>query len=175
MKQLTSISIFAKIYPFDAQLNVLWTILFSGSDKFVGFIQFFAALVSAVAIYGLSKLIGGQRKFPLFISLLWLTFPIIVFQATSTQFDLVVTALFATSLFFFFDYYENKIQTSLYLSGFAFGISLGTKQTVIMMIPATILIFMIIALINRKLLKNIWKWVIITFFSFMILGSYIVY
>lgn len=171
-EQLTSYSIFAKIYPFNAQLNVLWTVLFSESDRFVGFVQFFAAIISAVAIYGLSRLLNGQRKYSLLISLIWLTFPIIVFQSTSTQFDLVVTALFTTSIYFLFDYYKNKIQTSLFFSAFAFGLSLGTKQTVIMMIPALILVFSILVLKNRKLLNDVFKWVVIAFLSFVILGSY---
>ena len=171
-KQLTSYSIFAKIYPFDAQLNVLWTILFTGTDKFVGFIQFIAAFVTAVAIYGIARLLGGKKRHSIILGLLWLTFPLIVFQATSTQFDLVVTALFTISMYFFFSYVNGKYITNLVLSALSLGLSLGTKQTIFFMGPG-LLIIVLLGLIKKRIeFKKVLLWAGLTLGFFVFLGSY---
>ena len=172
-QQLTNHSIFSKIYPFNAQLNVLWNVLFSHSDQFVGFVQFFAALFCGVAIYGICRLLNGQQKFSLLISLIWLSFPLVVFQATTTQFDLVSTALFTITIFFFFDFINNHEFGSLVLSAIGLGLSFGTKQTVFMMIPAFVIILLILLLAKRLALRVVLRWMMVSLASFLLLGSYI--
>jgi hypothetical protein len=171
-KQLTSHSIFAKIYPFDAQLNVLWTVLFTGNDKFVGFVQFFAALATALAIYGICRQLKARKQTSILVSLIWLMLPLIVFEATTTQFDLVVTALFVTSVFFFFDYYNQHNNSSLLVSGLAMGLAVGTKQTVFMMGPALLVIAIILYVQNKHNLPWMLRWIATVVVSFLLLGSY---
>lgn len=172
-QQLTNHSVYAKIYPFNAQLNVLWTFLSSRSDQFAGFVQFFAALFSGIAIYGICRLLNGQRKYSLLISLIWLTLPLVVFQATTTQFDLVSTALFTITVFFFFDYLKNHEFHSLVFSGIGFGLSIGTKQTVFMMMPAFIIILLILLAAKKLPFQVILRWLTIILVSFLLMGSYI--
>lgn len=171
-KQLTSYSIFAKIYPFNAQLNVLWTILFTGGDKLVGFVQFAAAVVTALAIYGICRLLNSPTRTSILISLIWLMFPLIVYQATTTQFDLVVTALFITSVYFFFDYYQRKNSFSIFISGFAMGMAIGTKQTIVMMGPALLIIALLVYLKDRHNLSWMLRWAATVAVVFFLLGSY---
>ena len=171
-RQLTCSSIFAKIYPFNAQLNILWTILFTKSDKFVGFIQFFSAIVCAISIYGISRLLKGSRRSSLIVSLFFLTFPLIVYEATSTQFDLVVSALFTSSIYFFFDYYKNNNQPSILFSGLAIGLAVGTKETVFMMGPALLIIIIIIYFKERTTKTWLVQWAIVGALSFLLLGSF---
>lgn len=172
-QQLTSNSVYAKIYPFNAQLNVLWTFLSSRSDQFAGFVQFFAALISGLAIYGICRLLNGQRKYSLLISLIWLTLPLVVFQATTTQFDLVSTALFTITVFFFFDYLKNHEFHSLIFSGIGLGLSIGTKQTVFMMLPAFVIILLILLIAKKLALRVILHWMAVSLVSLLLMGSYI--
>jgi hypothetical protein len=117
--------------------------------------------------------LDGPRKYSLLVSIIWLTFPIVVYQATSTQFDLVVTCLFTISVFFFFDYHKNKFSSSLIFSALALGLALGTKQTVFMMGPAYAIILVMLIINNKKWLKPLLQWVTLTCVSFLLLGSYI--
>jgi len=172
-QQLTSYSIFARIYPFNAQLNVLWTVLFSRSDQFVGFVQFFAALFCGLAIYGICRLMDGKQKYSLLISLIWLTLPQVVFQATTTQFDLVSTALFTITVFFFFDYIKNWEFRSLVLSGIGLGLSIGAKQTVFMMAPAFVIILLLLLIAKKLAFRFVLRWMAISLVSFLLMGSYI--
>jgi hypothetical protein len=171
-KQLTCFSIFAKIYPFDNNLNFLWTILFSKTDKFVGFVQYFSAFFGAIAIFGLVRLLGGSKRTGFIIGFLWMTFPENVFQATTTQNDLVVTALFTICVFLFFLFIKTRNNENLFLSGLALGLSFGTKETMFMM-GLGIIIMLVLFIINRKYnLKPIMNWIAIGTISFILLGSF---
>ncbi len=172
-QQLTNHSVFAKIYPFNAQLNVLWTFLSSRSDQFAGFVQFFAALFCSLAIYGICRLLNGKRKYALLISLIWLTLPLVVFQATTAQFDLVATALFTITVFFFFNFIKNQEFHSLVFSGIGLGLSIGTKQTVFMMVPALVIILVVFLIAKRLTLRVILRWIGISLVSFLLMGSYV--
>ena len=171
--QLTSFSIFAKIYPFNANLNILWTILFTGSDKFVGFVQYFSTIFCALAIFGISRLLGGSRRTSLIVGLLWMTFPLNVFQATTTQNDMVVTALFTSSLFFFFTFIKKREFSNLFLSGLALGAAFGTKETMFMMGLGIVIMLLMVVLKDKKLVKPILHWILIGITSFLLLGSFI--
>ena len=170
--QLTNFSVFAKIYPFDANLNLLYTILFTGSDRFVGFVQFFAAIFSSIAIFGIARLLGGSNRAAIILSLLWMTFPQNVFQATSTQNDLVVTSLFTTCIYFFFAFIKQRNKSSLILSGLALGLSFGTKETVFMMGPGIVIMLLILIIQDKHFIKPISEWLLISIVSFFLLGSY---
>lgn len=172
LKHINSYSVFAQIYPFDAQLPILWTILLTQTDKFVGFIQFFAGITTATAIYAICRLMNGTVKNSLLIGLLFLTFPLIVFESTSTQFDLVVTAFFTISIFFFFRFYNTNKVINLLFSGLALGLSIGTKETIFMMFPGYLFMALWMFNRNKKVWKKIFLWVTFTIASFLIMGSY---
>lgn len=171
-KQLSSFSIFAKIYPFDNNLNVLWTILFSHSDKFVGFVQYFSTLFCAVAIFGLARLLKGSRRTALIISLLWMTFPENVFQSTTTQNDMIVSALFCSCIYLFFLFFQNKEKNILLLSGLALGLSIGTKETTFMLGLGIVVMLIIFIAKDKKNFQPIIHWTITAVICFLILGSF---
>lgn len=172
-EQLTIRSIAAKIYPFDAQLNVLWTILFSHSDKFVGFVQYFSAIFCTIAIYAIARLMKGSRRSSLIISLIWLTYPVVVYQATSTQVDLVIAALFTISIYFLFDHLQASKQSSLFFSALALGLALGTKSTIFIMAPGILIMLILFLTSNHKAISWVIRWSILTTLFFLALGSFI--
>jgi len=66
--------------PLNAELGILWTTLLTRSDRLAGFVQWFSAIGTALAIYGISQLMGVKRYQGVFASFLWMTFPPIVLQ-----------------------------------------------------------------------------------------------
>lgn len=171
-KQLTSFSVFAKIYPFDNNLNVLWTILFSHSDKYVGFVQYFSTLFCAVAIFGLVRLLKGSRRTALIISLIWMTFPENVFQSTTTQNDMIISALFCSCIYLFFLFFRSKEKYVLFLSALALGLSFGTKETTFMLGLGIVVMLAIFIGKDKKNLRPIFQWTLTGVISFIILGSF---
>jgi len=147
-------------------------VLFTHSDRYVGFVQFFAALSTAIAIYGIGRLLNSSRRNSLIVAILWLTFPLVVFEATSTQFDLAVTSLFVLSVFFFYEYYLERNKHTLLLSGLSMGLALGTKETVFMMGPAVAIVGVLILIKDKRNYSWMLQWVITVLVSFLLLGSY---
>ena len=47
-------------YPVVAQLQTYWTLLFLGNDRMVGIVQWLAALISGVGVYGLGRLFDSE-------------------------------------------------------------------------------------------------------------------
>ena len=45
----------------NAELGVLWTVLWSGTDRLSGFVQWISVPVIMLAIYGLTRLLGYSR------------------------------------------------------------------------------------------------------------------
>jgi len=78
-------------YPINAQLQTYWTLLFLGSDRLVGVAQWLAALISGLGVFGLANLFGYGPRQSAFTSLIFLSFPLVVLQSTTTQTYLITT------------------------------------------------------------------------------------
>ena len=80
-------------YPVVAQLQTYWTLLFLGGDHMVGSVQWLAALISGVGVYGVARLLGYQQRPSACAALIFLGFPLVALQATTTQTDLMTAVL----------------------------------------------------------------------------------
>ncbi len=161
------------VYPINAQIQILWTILFAGNDRFVGYIQFLAVPVSMLAIFGLARLLGWKRKPALFAALIWGTLPQILLQSTSAQNDLAVNSLFIASVYLLYLGLQVKNTGALMLSGLALGLALGTKQSIFYMLPGLGFVlgyFLIRAW--RDTFRSILSWFTYALISFVLLGSF---
>ena len=116
-------------YPINAQLPLLWTVLFSHSWNYLGFPQFFSQIVAALAIAGIAGFMGIKKNGQVFAGLIFLTYPIIAAQSTTAQNDLVIGTLTAICLYFFFLFLKEPKNIHLILSGMALALAAGTKPT----------------------------------------------
>ena len=139
------------IYPVNAQLQTFWSVLFTKSDKFVGFVQYFSAIFSALAIFGIARILHLSKKQALFSSIIFLSLPAVFLQASTTQNDLTITVLFIISIYFFFYGINFKKKNAYMLSGIAIGLAVGTKQTFVFLLPAFLVLFVITWLIFKKI------------------------
>ncbi|NDJ75993.1 MAG: glycosyltransferase family 39 protein, partial [Chloroflexi bacterium] len=123
------------IFPMNAELGILWTMLMSGTDTYVEFVQWSMVAVAGLGIYGLGRLLGFPRPGSVFAVLLWATLPEIVLQSTSTQNDLVVSAFFVSAVYLLFLGMKTSHNGALVLSGLAFGLAFGAKSTMFFVLP----------------------------------------
>jgi 4-amino-4-deoxy-L-arabinose transferase-like glycosyltransferase len=152
-------------YPLNAQAQIYWTVLFTRSDMLVGFIQFFAALFSSLAVFGIARLLGFRKTQALFASLLWLSFPQVLFQSTSVQNDLVPAAYLAISLFFLVQWSKTTTNHhTILLSALSLALALGTKQTVFFILPGLGIMMLLLAIKG----KQSWRFVKFFWSSFLI-------
>jgi 4-amino-4-deoxy-L-arabinose transferase-like glycosyltransferase len=161
------------IYPLNAQVQYLWLILLGGSDRLVGGVQYLAWLASLIAITGIARILGSSRRQALFAALIWSTFPQILMQSTSTQNDLTAAAYFTSGLFFFFIGLRSNDMKSLVFSAVGIALALGTKQTIVFLLPglaAAIVIFL--AMQKPAAGRRIFLWASTLAAGFLLVGSY---
>lgn len=167
-------NIYQITYPFNAQVQMLWTILLSGTDRLVEFIQWFGAVFGIIAITGTASLLGYSKKQGLFAGLIWATLPMILLQSTTTQNDLITASVILIGIYFLFFGISQENKLHLIMSGLAFGISLGIKQTAFFIIPGLVLSFILFFI---KYKSRMWKYTLIfissTAIAFLLLGSFI--
>jgi len=158
-------------YPYNAQALIYWTVLFTGSDKFVGFIQFFSALFCFTVIYGFSRTLTFSQSQSLFAAAIFLSFPQVFFQSTTSQNDLITSAFILNALFLLIKgLQENRLQL-LAVSGISLGIALGIKQTTIFTLPVFALIAVAGIIRGKKIFRSVICWGVSSVISFVLLGS----
>ena len=130
--------------PVNAEIGLLWTILFWGSDRLTGFVQWSAALGIMVTIFGLARLMGATKSQGLFAALIWATFPQIVLQSVTTQNDLVISFFFLSALYFLYSGLRIRERWSFMISTLALGLAIGTKATIFIILPGFLIALLLI-------------------------------
>lgn len=160
--------------PINAELGLLWTILFLGRDQLTGFVQWFSALASLVSIYGLARLLGANRPQGFFAALVWATFPQVLLQSITTQNDLVVAAFITGAVYFFYLGLNQKKKKFLWLSGLAMGLTIGTKSTAWIFMPGLALAVLLSTWRHQKAgVSQVMGWILAAIIGTGLLGVFI--
>jgi 4-amino-4-deoxy-L-arabinose transferase-like glycosyltransferase len=163
-------------YPVNMQLQIFWTVLFLRSDRIVEIVQWLGALAALAAVFGLARLLGASRPQALFAALLYATFPEIILESTTTQNDLVAGTLFAAMLYLLFLGLSRRNSGVLALSGLALGLGLGTKQTLLFLIPGLAMTLALILVYGRTAIRSLFRnlvfWGVSALVAFMLFGVY---
>lgn len=161
-------------YPVNAQLQTYWTLLFLGSDKLVGSIQWLAALVSAVSVFGLARFHGYHTRQSAFAAVIFLSFPLIALQSTTTQTDLVTMVFFVTAVYFLLLGLRDGQSSLLALSAIAVGLGVGVKKSYILLLPVLgILALLALMQFGRGRLKLFFLWSLNVLVGIALFGAYI--
>lgn len=164
------------MFPMNAELGILWTILWWGNDQLAGFVQWITVPVIMIGIYGLVRLLGYSRSQGVFTAFLWATLTQVLFQSSTTQNDLVVSSFWVVTVYFLFAGFKEQSRTHLYLSGIAFGLAIGAKGTSLFNLPGLLLVLILIVLFycKAKIFHPLFvNWAATSILAFLLLGSYI--
>jgi 4-amino-4-deoxy-L-arabinose transferase-like glycosyltransferase len=157
----------------NAEIGILWTVLFWGTDQLSGFVQWFGALFAAAATYGLARLIGARRWQSVMVALLLLTFPEVVLQSVTTMNDLIAAAFVASGVYLLFTGWRRGDKTHLWLSGLAFGLAAGVKTYLAFLAPSLLVILILLAWSNSQNLRGkLFHWIAAGLASFILLGAF---
>jgi hypothetical protein len=160
-------------FPINAELGILWTVLFSGNDHWSGLVQWVCVLAIAIAIFGISRLLGASRPQAAFSSLLFASLPGILLQSTTTQNDLVVTAFFIGCLYYLFLGQKERSRLPLVFSALGIGLSIGTKSTVFFILPVfAICLFVDFMLARFRNFHFYLSWVGLSLAAFLLFGIF---
>lgn len=162
-----------QVYPLNAQITMLWTILFRGWDQLVGFSQWFSTLAGMIAIFGIARLIGWTRPQSTFAALIWALLPEVLLESTTVQNHLIVAVLFACAVYFLFLGVKSGAVAELILSGLALGLALGTHQLAFLAVPGLLLSACLLWLkYGQKAFKSLLVWGLASLVALLLVGSY---
>jgi 4-amino-4-deoxy-L-arabinose transferase-like glycosyltransferase len=162
-----------KVYPINAQVSILWTVLFSGGDRFAGFPQWISALAAMVAIFGIARVLGWSRIQSSFAALVWAFLPEVLLEATTTQNHMVATSFFVCMLYLLILGLREHNKLILFLSGLSLALALGTHQLIFMAIPGLGLAVLVFSVkMGRIGFRLILTWAGGCCISILLVGSY---
>ena len=161
-------------YPVNAQVQMLWSILFSGSDHYVGLVQWKALLASMASVFGITRLLKATRPQAAFAALLLPTLPALLLQSTTTQNNIVTGALFAIMFYFFFLAVREKRKSLFAVAGAALGIGLATNLTMLFLLPGFGAAILLVWLLYKQVsFRNLLVMGGGTITAFLLIGSVI--
>ncbi|HEY5730070.1 MAG TPA: glycosyltransferase family 39 protein, partial [Anaerolineales bacterium] len=160
-------------YPVNAQLQTYWTLLFLGGDQLVGSVQWLAALVSAVGAHSMARFYGYNLRQSVFAALVFLSFPLIALQSTTTQTDLVTTVFFISAVYFLVCGLRDGQLSLLSLSAISIGLGVGVKKSYFLLLPVLAVLALLAALqYGRRSLKPLVFWSLNLMVGIVLFGSY---
>jgi hypothetical protein len=111
--------------PPDGEIGSAFVLGVTHQETLVGFVQFFAALACAGGVYAIARRIGLTRAEAAFGSLLFLSLPIVLLQASLAKNDLVVASFLLAAATFIL----GSRRRDVVLVGLATALAVGTKST----------------------------------------------
>jgi 4-amino-4-deoxy-L-arabinose transferase-like glycosyltransferase len=150
-------------YPPNAELLVLWTVVFLGRDLLAALPQLLAALATSASVFVIARRLGYDRRRSAFSALLFPTLTIVALESVTTQNDLVEASFIAAAVALALG--RTRVETVL--AGLALGLAAGTKLTFLYAIPPLVAIALL-ALPRRRLAELCAAAVV----GFALLGAY---
>ncbi len=172
-------------YTLNAQLQDLWTIVFVGTDRLVGFVQWLAGLAAGLAVFGIARLLGAEKRQALFAFLVWACFPQVVLQITSAQDSMVAAAMISASVYFLLLAVRQGANGMLWLSGLGAALAVGTKQVTIFVMPGIFILAVLAFFLPWRRAavgesacptlrwRGLWTWSAAAVVGFAVFSSYI--
>ncbi|MFL5912979.1 MAG: hypothetical protein ACJ768_20730 [Gaiellaceae bacterium] len=140
-------------YPANAEVLFAWPTVLLGRDTLADVVQVAAAVLGALAVAGLARLVGVSAPGALTAAGLFVLTPIVLTQANTDYNDIVVGALFLTALYFTARLALTAARPDLsfaLLSGLAAGLVLGTKTNGLVLAAAAVVPPLVLFGVRRR-------------------------
>jgi hypothetical protein len=119
------------------------------SERLVGFVQFFAALACSLGVYTLARRLSFQSREAAFGALVFLTLPVVLLQAPTTQNDLVAASgLTAAAVFL-----TATSTAAMALAALATALAVGTKVPAVYGLPLLLVLALTAPPSNRRIAR----------------------
>lgn len=160
--------------PVNAEVGLLWIILFTGSDNVAFINQWIALIIIFIAIYKLLRLINISKIISFISAMLFISFDIVLLEATSTQNDLILVTFVILSVIFLLKSFQNNKLDYKYLliTGFIIGFLVSLKGNSYIFIPGIALIIFLINKNNKNKFIKIGYLLLFAITGVLIFASY---
>ena len=126
--------------------------ILAGNDYFVNLVQYLSYIGVLCTASLLMKILNLNYKGQIFCVIMMISLPMGIFQATTTQSDLIAAFFFLTSIYFGILLLKNKENKKTTLFFFLSSILIGTlvKYTILVFLVPYLFLFIIFLITNRK-------------------------
>ena len=125
-------------YPALPTFSTLRWIVVSGGDHAAALDQWMATLISGSLVFSLARKAKISVPIALLGSLLWLLMPVTLLQSQMVLNDMVTMVAVLTSVVLASNLFSNFNRVDLLVAVLAAFVAIGTKQTVLFMLPSAI-------------------------------------
>jgi hypothetical protein len=137
-------------YPALPTFSTLRWIVVSGGDHAAVLDQWIATLISGSLVFSLARKAKISVPIALLGSLLWLLMPVTLLQSQMVLNDMVTMVAVLTSVVLASNLFSNFERVDFLVAVLAAFVAIGTKQTVIFMLPSALLVLAIGLVVDRK-------------------------
>ena len=166
-------SLFGMIYPYNNSLLMSPPVLFLQTARFAGLVQFLAAVFGALAVYLISLNLGFKRKGSFLAGLVFLTYPVIIFESITAQNDLLAACFNASAFAFLLLFIKKDRFPYLLLSAASIALAIGTNQSGLLVLPGYFLLILYMLIRKKASFNRVFaRAVVFLSTSVLLLGSY---
>ena len=127
-------------YPAMPTFSTVRWIVLTGNDHLATLDQWMGALIASTLVYSLARKLLIRPRVAFVISQLWLTMPVIVLQSQMVLNDLVTVVCLLTAVIFAIEWFVDRENAALNIAIVSILAALGTKQTMLFMIPSILFV-----------------------------------
>jgi hypothetical protein len=116
------------VFPPAAEIVSAWAMLLAGNERFASLFQLLALVATMLAICGIARRIGLERRDAVFGSLLFATLPVVLLQASTALNDVVLASFVVLAVHFLL----ADSRTGLALGSLSLALAMATKPTALL-------------------------------------------
>jgi hypothetical protein len=135
--------------PPNGEIEFAFVLGITRDENLVGFVQFFAAIASAVGVFALARRVGLRRPEAAFGALAFLSLPLIVLQSSGAKNDLVVASYLVAAALFLLGGSRREIA----LGSVATALAIGTKFTAAYGLAILLALVLVVPRAGRRALR----------------------
>ncbi len=162
-------------FPPNTSFVYMWWMLHSGGYTGLHTAEWISGLMTALAVAGLARVAGFKPAQAIFVALVYLTTTNTVLQMGARYNDLITAMPTVSFIFFAFRFLEKpSSRPELICAGLSFGLALGSKYTVLFMLPPAAVVLTIYAVyrLRRQALHALIGLGVSSVLGFGLFGSY---
>lgn len=162
------------MFPINSEILYAWFMLFLKNDSLLFIFNFCGVGLFLTSVFGiLSQLTASLRK-KLWVVLISASIPFVLLRYTGLETGVIISALVLCCIYLYIEYLKNHKKSLCFMSALALALGVGTKTTVLLLMPALALWFIWYSFYCEK--KNFYKPLVrfgLYFFAaFVVFASY---
>ena len=162
------------MFPINSEILYAWFILFLKNDSLLFTFNFCSIWLFIASLYGILSYITTSLRKKLWVTLVTLSIPFVILRYTGLETGVLIAALVLSSIYFYMEFLKKKKNSSCFLSALALALGVGTKTTVILLLPALFLwcIWYSVYCKKKEFYKPILRFTLYFTISFLLFAAY---